>query len=75
MYSISLVPRPPASGVVWEVSRFSVIYLGGIANQIAGMHMSRKCHMLYAQPHLTSRYGYVTELRKRQQGWSFFCCI
>ena len=39
----------------------------GIANQITATHMSRKCHMIYAQPHLTSTHGYVTELGKRRR--------
>ena len=40
----------------------------GIENQIAAMHMSRKCHMIYAQPHMTSTHGYVTELGKKKAG-------
>jgi len=47
----------------------------GIANQIAAVHMSRKYHVIYAQPHLTSMHGYVTELDKRRRGRSLFCCM
>ena len=56
--------------MVWEkVVDFLVIvrFFLKIANQIATMHMSRKCHMIYAQLHLTSTHGYITEPDKIRQ--------
>ena len=72
--SASLVPRPPESEVqLVDFFWYCEIVLG-ITNQIAARHTSRKCHMIYAQAHLTSTHEYVTELGKRRRGRSLFCC-